>query len=424
MGNSYSNANPNTSENIITGGGEKNLEDALDYIATYYILTLDFQSLRKLYQPEYCNELVILTSEIINRYFSEIEIQRLADRIENSGKVLFLKKADLQHLELDPERKRDYCNYIAKFYIKIAHIFAAILMTINPEYTFVDSTGKKESRKLSEKDSIPHDAVIEKVNANLCDSRISALKGNQETEIKPQMCSVDIYSIGHGDKETLLDVPGIPELMDLYYDAEYDYQTGDFKGMTEETRKRFEEDLARFYTVFTGNEALPESIKKFSDIKLKDYSKICGNGENDKDTIFERESKSTTKEKLFADYAKNLKQMMASVNEKQQKLLEVINRLFVYVKDPRESDSEKKVIRVNPELTDSGLQDLIEETRELIVELYLKCETDFAEGVKLYEAIVESRILETAQNQIETLKKEAIKLFTPSPDELPKTPIK
>jgi len=65
---------------------------------------------------------------------------------------------------------------------------------------------------------------------------------------------------------------------------------------------------------------------------------------------------------------------------------------------------------------------LISETRTAIVELYLKCETDFIEGIKLYEAIIESQILETAQSQISTLQSEAVKLYNPySVDVLIKT---
>lgn len=434
MGNSLSYTNTN---NNMTGG-EKKLEDALDYIASYYILTMDFQSLRRLYEKDYCDELVILTSELVNRYFSDLEISRLADRVvqgsldesplETKEKVLFIKKSDISHLnELDPERKKELCNHIAKFYIKIAHLFSAILTTINPEYVYSDSSGKKIKKKLSEKSTIPTDVIVEKVSANLCDSRVDALKGdgeinlespiNEDAEmsVKPKICSVDIYTKriegieGIDSENSLNDAPGIPELMDLYYDADYDYETGNFKGMTEKTQQQFNEDLRRFYSVFTESDDMPQDVKKFSDIKLIDYTKtkLC----EGKSAIFEREIRGNYKNKLFADYANNLRQMVASVNEKQQQLLETINRLFVYVKDPREP--EKDIVRVNPELTDSMLQDLIAESRSAIVELYLKCETDFVEGVKLYEAIVESQILETAQSQITTLQSEAEKLYNP-----------
>jgi len=406
--------------NNMKGGYEK-LNDELDYIATYYILTMDFQSLRKLYDKQYCNELVVLTSDIMNRYFSDMNISHLSDRIKyGSEKVLFMRKENIENLNaIDPKEKNNICNYIAKFYIKIAHIFAAVLMTINPEYIFSDSTGKKIRRKLSEKSTIPNDTIIEKVNTNLCDSRIHALKGegnidledsphkDKEINVKPKICSIDIYTNPEGSNksELLTDIPGISELMDLYYDTDYDLETGSFKGMTEKTTQQFNADLKQFYQVFTGSEIMPEDIKKFSDIKLKDYSqsKLC------QDNQFDKEYSGDYKNKLFIDYANNLKKMLLSVNEKKQILLEALNTLFVYVKDP--TDPDKEVIRVNPQLTEDTLQELIEKTRESIVELYLNCEIDFLEGVKLYEAIIEAQILETAQKQIDTLQTEAVKLY-------------
>jgi hypothetical protein len=45
--------------------------------------------------------------------------------------------------------------------------------------------------------------------------------------------------------------------------------------------------------------------------------------------------------------------------------------------------------------------------------LYLKCEADFVEGVKLYEAIVEAQIFVTTQNQIESLKRAAEVIYNP-----------
>ena len=45
----------------------KSISQILDYISTYYIVTMDFKSLRKLYEKEYCDKLVILTSDIVER---------------------------------------------------------------------------------------------------------------------------------------------------------------------------------------------------------------------------------------------------------------------------------------------------------------------------------------------------------------------
>ena len=76
----------------------------------------------------------------------------------------------------------------------------------------------------------------------------------------------------------------------------------------------------------------------------------------------------------------------------------------IFVKDPY---SDKKKIRVNPTLTEDKLQKIVEKTRNIIIELYVKCELDYVENLKVYEAIVESKILETTKKQIENLEKKA-----------------
>jgi hypothetical protein len=100
--------------------------------------------------------------------------------------------------------------------------------------------------------------------------------------------------------------------------------------------------------------------------------------------------------------------MIQTAADNQTKLLSVINDLFIFVSNPY---SDKKVIKVNPNLTEESLQKVVEKTRRLIIDLYVKCETDYVNGVKLYEAIVEQKILETTQKQIETLKNEANKII-------------
>ena len=62
MGNSPSNLNNSKKQ-------YDSFYDVVDYIATYYILTMDFKSLSKLSEKAYCDKLVILTSDIIERYF-------------------------------------------------------------------------------------------------------------------------------------------------------------------------------------------------------------------------------------------------------------------------------------------------------------------------------------------------------------------
>jgi len=402
----------------------ENFYDIIDYIATYYILTMDFKSLSKLSEKAYCDKLVILTSDIVDRYFNEVEVTFLAQRIKEGVQVNDLKKERLRYINKDnlesldvsndsqkSVRKKRICIGIAKFYVKIAHIFAAIVMTINPVYTYKDATGQTIKTTLLEKDKIPKNVNRKLFKLNICDNRIRALKKGEfldeqtgNVTIQPRVC--DINTGKDGLPKTLDTEPGIPELLRLYLDDNYDYSNGSFLGMTEETEKIFRKDLNLFYTAFTGNQDLPDTIKKFSDIRLRDYNKKPGCQQPN--SFLRGKYTINKKDELFVKYADNIKTMIQSAADNQYKLLEVVNDLFTYVNDPY---TGKRVIRINPKLTDELLQKAVEKTRKLIVNLYVKCETDYVNGVKIFEAIVESKIVETTQKQIESLKKEATKII-------------
>ena len=397
-----------------------NFYDIIDYIATYYILTMDFKSLSKLSEKEYCDKLVVLTSDIIERYFNNTEVTYLAQRVRGGVEVndlkkerlSFINKDNLESLDISNDaqkslKKKRVCIGIAKFYVKIAHVFAAIVMTINPVYSYKDATGQTVKTGLMEKDKIPKNVDRKLYKLNICDNRIRALKKGEEFDdiantvtIQPRVC--DMNAAKTGLEKTLADEPGITELMNLYLDDNYDYSNGTFTGMSDSTRKQFNKDLQLFYTAFTGNETMPPEITKFSDIKLRDYNKKPG-CQGDK-PIFKNKYKLDKKNELFIKYANNTKNMIQSAADNQSKLLDVINEIFTYVIDPY---SGKKVIRINPKLTEDSLQTAIEKTRKFIVELYIKCESDYVNGIKIYEAIVEAKILETTQNQIKNLEQQA-----------------
>jgi hypothetical protein len=419
MGNSSSSQSKSTPEKEFD-----NFYQVIDYIASYYILTMNFKSLSKLSEKEYCDNLVVLTADIIDRYFNHLDVTYLTQRVKNgvevnelkNGEVTFINKNTLDNMDISNDeqknlRKKRVCIGIAKFYVKIAHIFAAIVMTINPVYTYKDVNGQTVRTGLLEKDKIPKSINRKLDKLNICDNRIRALKrGEQindstgEVTIQPKICDMNISK--DGNIKTLDQEPGITELMRLYLDDKYDYSTGLFTGMSDDTEKEYVKDLKIFYTAFTGNENMPPEIKKFSDIKLKDYNlnKNC-QGENAR---LKQSYTIKKNDKLFQAYADNIKKMIQSAADNQSKLLGVINELFSYVIDPY---SGKKVIRINPKLTDETLQKAVEKTRRFIIDLYVKCETDYVQGIKLYEAIVESKILETTQKQIDSLKKDSTKII-------------
>jgi len=389
----------------------KSVSQIIDYIATNYILTMDFESLKKLYDKDYCDKLVILTSDIVDRYFTNLELNYLAQRIRHGAEVnettkdkfIFFDKDSITKLDIQNTiKKKRVCLSISKFYIKIAHLFASIITTINPVYVYKDTSGNVQRATLAEKHLIPEGVSREILRLNICDNRINALKrGNKdgrEIHINPKVCTMNLDNTGN--LKNLEDEPGIPELYQLYLDDKYDFETGEFTSMSETNKKSFQNDLKLFYQVFTGNSIVPPDITKFSDIKLRDwnYKEECS-GLN---PILE--TKVNGSDKLFIDYANNVKNMIKSVNKGQENLLSIINEIFVYTIDPQ---TNKKQIRINPKLTEDYLQNLIVKTRNIIVKLYLTCEVDYANGIKIYEAIIEKKILETSEKQIYNLQKMA-----------------
>ena len=396
----------------------KNFYDIIDYIASYYILTLDFQILKKLSEKAYCDKLVVLTSDIIKNNFTDMEVTYLAQRIKDGKEINMLDKQDVTFISTDQLndldisndskkklKKKRICIGIAKHYIKIAHLFSAIVMTINPVYTYKDQNGKTVKAGLMEKDLIPKNIPRTLYKVNICDNRIRALKrGQDESTIHPKVCNINKNK--NGDLKTLEEEPGIPELMQLYLDDEYDYSNGTFKGMSLKTQKIFKNDLSKFYKAFTGNEVMPENVTKFSDIKLRDYSQKPGcMGANAK---MNKSVNISHKDKLFQEYAENIQDMINNAVINQRKLLSVINNIFVFKEDPY---TKIKKIKINPKLTSSLLQENILKTRKYISNLYITCELDYIKGIKIFEAIVESQILESTQNQIENLTNEKSELI-------------
>ena len=399
---------------------EKTLSSTIDYLAANYILTSNFQDLKNLTDPKYCKNLVILTSDVISRYLSERELEYLKQRMEGNLEknemttetIAYFKRDNVDKMDIKSElKKKRMCIAVAKYYVKIFHLFNAIAHTINPVYTWKDKFGTTTTVDYEHRNEIPQDAQPTISKVNLCSSRINALmkdkaplvvlaekQTNTIIDITSRFCDLNVGK--NNSPKKLGDEPGIPELEALYYDI-YDYNTGKFSSMSDEMLKQYNQDLLAFYTLFTNKKTLPSDIKRFSDIPLRDYntSKPCAN----KDGAFRKTYKGTLKENLFKDYAENVQKMMSNAVDNQKSLLGIIDQLFVFVKDAQ--DPNKKLVVINPKLDNKLLSKLITDSRQLIVKLYSTCETDFFKGLQIFEALVEKQILDTSVAQIENLKK-------------------
>ena len=486
MGNSSSTSNKSAKKEF------ENFYEVVDYIATNYILTMDFKSLTKLSEREYCDKLVVLSSDIINKNFTDLEVTYLLDRVQNgvqsipnsssfesanpeppipsdsdsqpeppgpsdsdnqpephgpsdsdnqpepsvrettvqesyipstpippesvrtkTENLMFINNTKLDNLSKD--KKKYKCIGIAKYYVKIAHVFAAIVTTISPVFRYKDAeSGKMVETGFLDKDKIPKNVPRNLYKLNICDNRINSLKrghkyvkaGDKNAVIYPKICSFNYNK--NGILKTLSDEPGIKELAQLYYDDKYSYTDGTFSGMSTETESQYYNDLKQFYTAFTGEELMPNTIRTFSDIKLRDYNTKpgCKLEKGEKTPLYNKIYSISRDDELFKQYGSNIKSMIQDAANKQQELLSVIDKLF-YIEHDKENSTSK--VRIHPNLTDEILKLLVFKTRKIIMELYIKCESDYVNGLKIYEAIVESKIKQTTQKQIVTLQKEAAK---------------
>jgi hypothetical protein len=429
MGNQSSSETTTASqENDVT------LPEAIDTIATKYILTQNFQDMLKIENKEYCDKLIILTSKIFGTHLTNLELKYLAQRTEkgviidkmSKDNVTYLDKSKADHIDVQNDvQKRRMCIGIAKFYVRIAHIFAAITKTLNPTYEYKNAFGETERASLLNKNSVP--AGIEKklVQTNICSQRFNAIKSeideaSKTMTITPKFCDMNK---GSSDKtKSLMDEPGIPELRELYNDV-YDYNVGKYVGMSPAATEKYKSDLASFYKAFTGAAEVPSEVTTFSSIPLVQFHKsvfcmkkpepmAANDPDAEKYAQFTQPITGPSDNKMFQEYGVHTAEMLKTAKANQSKLLGVIDKLFIFRVNPKTKERE---ISVHPDLTDDKLEQITEETRNLIISLYIKCEQDFQKGLTMFEGIITEQMRLTAQRRINELEKQKEKLVAALP---------
>ena len=247
-----------------------------------------------------------------------------------------------------------------------------------------------------------------------------------ETEKKELLKEENVENIDTNKEavtKALTDEIGIPELEALYFDV-YNFKKGVFDQKSKESQAQYEKDVAIFYKTFSLSEKVPPEIKKFSDIKLKDFHNqpLC----NDENSPWSKSYHSTPNHKdfeLFQKYAKHIADMTFKNKQNEQKLVAIIDQMFAYWIDP---ESKVKQLTIDPQLTYEKLDKIIPETRDIIVKLYVECEKDFQEGLNILEAIIKKRMLVNAENRVDRFQKKRDAMLendmtqetepTPSPD--------
>jgi hypothetical protein len=87
--------------------------------------------------------------------------------------------------------------------------------------------------------------------------------------------------------------------------------------------------------------------------------------------------------------------------------LEIIDKIFIHNDSGVDTgvDTGKEKYIIDHTLTYEALDILIVEARKIILKLYISCERDFMSTLKIFQAIIETQILETSKRQIKELEK-------------------
>jgi hypothetical protein len=379
----------------------------IDNLAAKFITSSTISENKNIGDINFCNDLVIMTSDVISNKLTAMDIEYLKQRTEKgvviddmtTDKVIFLKKNQKDNLDIkNKTQKRRICNGIAKFYVKIAQLYGAILKTVNPVYKYKDEYGVEHT--ISNKSKVPKNVNFSLTQINLCNKRLNALinsqdymvDANQEIIVQPDLCNMNVID---GKEMNLLQEEGMAEFSDLFKDV-YNYDIGKFDKMSDKTKELYTKSLTSFYNAYTGNSGnLPDHVKKFSDIKLRQFNK---SSECKKDGTFNKKYKGTLSEELFEKYALHLKDMYVKVNNKQEEIVNGLKEVFSIIN----TEKGEKVI-INPKLVYKSLDELIKKTQELITTLYVTCEEDFLKGLGIFQEIVlyqNSKVLKKKQENI------------------------
>jgi hypothetical protein len=415
--------------------GAHEFRERVNLIAAKFIMTPDFERFNNLSNEKYCGDLMILTRDLLAKKFNTKQINYLAiGKNLKKDSLLYISKTDLAHIESGMrDKKKMMCNGIARFYVRIAHVFAAIISTVSPNW---------KAGVAANGNTVPDFCKV-RIETLLKSARLTRDENGkgQHVSVQPTVCSL------YGSESSMMTQPGFPDL-DMLYNDIYDFEKGVFTRRSSGMDAKYESDLNMLFSTFTGSSNKPDNIKRFSDINIVSLAKrvpecmahvptaqpapvpevsktvdqdprvaekieierVRKNAElQDKYTrsvaanlsgSFASPPKGVFKTNgAYSDYAVHVKTMMNNADRSRNNLLKILDKMFLIV-----SVDSKPKITIHPTLTSETLDSLVNQTRDQIMQLYMGCERDFYTGMKLLRVIVEEKMQENMEAALVKLK--------------------
>ena len=338
------------------------LPEAIDKISAHYITTQTAEDMELFTQEEFCSTVMKLLSDIFLKRIHDLDSQLVLQRIKKGSKALDLAELTPRTFE-GHDSERAHLD-IADFYVRIAHLYSVVARALNMS-NLLDITQKARGMRSHSEPS-----------------RLENIKSLVDTQLRNVHLAKEIYGLEEKMQQRKEE---LPNLEPLYFDV-YDPSAQLYTGMSKKAKRRFEEDIKGFYKGFT-QEDIPSGISGYSDISL---SKSCKSDKDDDTPLFE-------------EYGQRMGDVVVGARKARDELLGIINSLML---------EEEGVKTVHPELTTDKLNELIERSREVIVEKYMENESDYLAGMETLEAVVERLLGDTMRNQLSGLNSQLLVLIS------------
>ena len=395
----------------------------LNKIALNYII---HSNLDKLDQKEHCNDLIILTSGIIDKAFNAQEVEYIYQHTQ-SGKVVDKKNKELlmyfnkntmdNFKKYDAaSRKPNMCNSIAKYYVKIAHVLEAISSALDYQTSICHK--RLNSIKIKEQENnivditANFDSVYTPSTKKPLQKNIKSIVAKpgvmQMQETKPkempmqeamqkqvaklgdiinlQNIPAQVQNGGNNESIKLADEISISNLDRLYnFNEDYNYTDTEKKELSEygkQLKELYKSDLLTFYKAYVNKTVskLPDGINSFKDIettspKTENYSKKVNNRGN-----------------TLGELSNKLKEMQEKMLNNELRLMGELQKIVTYEPISRKTKegkiTQKRFIELKTTLNDETLtKKIIPDLRKILTELYTTCQIDYSEILKIFDGV-------------------------------------
>ena len=153
MGNSSSN-------NSEPSDDDQSFAGKVRIVATQFILTQDYKSMRDMASnPSYCNQIMQLAQKLIKQNMTAEQLKAFAQQLRGASGAAAAASgaaaAAQQQQQPQQQGSSADCAIIAEYFTLVAHLFAAIMTTVNPVFYYKNKKGQRQTQTLQTKQYLP-----------------------------------------------------------------------------------------------------------------------------------------------------------------------------------------------------------------------------------------------------------------------------